>query len=330
MNSFGRIFSISIYGESHGEGVGVLLDGVPPGISVSEEDFKEDLSRRKGGAAGTTSRVERDRPQLVSGLFKGRTTGAPLNIFFSNDDKRSGSYSDHTEIPRPGHADLTARQKYLGYNDHRGGGMFSGRMTVGLVAAGVIAKKILGGVRIEAAVTEAGGSTDIKNIVERAEAEGDSIGGWVECRIAGLHPGVGEPFFDSVESVISHLVFSIPGIRGIEFGSGFAAASMKGSEFNDQITGISGSTRTNHSGGINGGISNGNEIVFKVAVRPASSIKKEQESMNMVSGEMKKFRIEGRHDTCIALRAPVIVESVAAVAVADLLLVSNGLSFHKD
>ncbi len=323
MDTFGRIFRVSLYGESHGRGVGVVVDGVPAGLNVSSDDFLKDLDRRKGGLKGTTSRVEKDIPEFLSGIFNHKSTGSSVNIFFKNRDKRSEDYLIHKDIPRPGHADLTAVQKFNGHNDFRGGGMFSGRMTVGLVAAGVIAKKILSGIEINAELVEAGGERNIEKAVKGVEGSGNSIGGIVECRINGLFPGVGEPFFDSVESLISHAVFSIPGIKGVEFGAGFESAKMKGLDMNDPITDISGKTITNNSGGINGGITNGNEIIFRVAVKPASGISLEQESINIKTGKKEKFSVSGRHDPCFALRVPVIVEAVTAIVFADLIILER-------
>jgi chorismate synthase len=321
MNSFGRIFRINIYGESHGKSVGVVIDGCPPGISVSEEDFTEDLLRRKSGAKGTTPRIESDKPILLSGIFNNKTTGAPINIMFENRNTKSKDYENLKKIPRPGHSDFVALKKYKGFNDIRGGGHFSGRLTLGLIAAGVIAKKIVDKASFNAKLISVGkeGSSDIEKTIEKAIMEQDSIGGIIECRIDNVPVGLGEPFFDSVESRISHIVFSIPGIRGIEFGSGFDSARMTGSEHNDLILDISGKTVSNNAGGINGGISNGNEIVFRVAVKPTSSISRAQETVNLESGKTESLIIEGRHDVCFALRVPVIVEAVSAIVLADLI-----------
>jgi len=248
------------------------------------------------------------------------TSGAPLLIEFENKNTRSRDYSELRKTPRPGHADFTAFKKYGGYEDFRGGGHFSGRLTTGLVAAGVIAKKMITPVEVNAVLLEAGGSRDIDGAVKKAVEEGDSIGGIIECRISNIPAGTGEPFFDSFESVLSHMVFSIPAIKGIEFGAGFAAAKMMGSVHNDSIESVSGKTETNHSGGINGGITNGNEVIFRVAVKPTSSIHKSQRTMNFITGEMQELNVEGRHDTCIALRIPPVLEAAAAIVTADLLL----------
>ena len=241
-------------------------------------------------------------------------------VLFENSNTRSKDYSNLIETPRPGHADFTADKKFGGFQDYRGGGHFSGRLTLGLVAAGVIAKKIINPANVEAKLLEVGGSADIDAAVDRAIEAGDSIGGIVECTIAQVPVAMGEPFFDSVEAVISHLIFSIPAIKGIEFGAGFQAAKMTGSQHNDNIVSIDGSTETNNAGGINGGITSGNDIVFRVVVKPTSSTHQSQRTMNMKSGEIEELTIEGRHDTCIALRVPVVVEAAAAVVMADLML----------
>ena len=358
MNTFGNKFRVSIFGESHGPCIGVTLDGVLPGIPLSEEDFTDDLLRRKAGALGTTPRIEADIPQILSGVHEGHTTGAPLTIIFRNENTRSEDYEQFRKHPRPGHADFTANLKYGGFNDLRGGGHFSGRLTLGLVAAGVVAKKMLYFARFHAQLVQVGGLADTqawKPALEAARADGDSLGGVVECVVEGLPIGLGEPFWNSVESLLSHAVFSIPGVRGIEFGDGFAAAAMRGSEHNDafpehqchheepghqcchgegeehhchheegeehacchggeheeghQCCGRHKRIQppvTNHAGGVNGGITNGNPVVFRVAFKPTASI--------------ARAGIPGRHDVCFALRTPVIVEAVAALVMADLAL----------
>jgi len=319
MNSFGTLFRVSILGESHGPHTGIVIDGCPSGIPLQHEDFTADIKRRQPGAAGTTPRVESDEPRIISGWFNGFTTGAPLTILFDNQNTKSGDYDHLRKQPRPGHADWVAMQKFNGFNDHRGGGHFSGRLTLAIVAAGVVAKKVIGPAVISARLTEAGGLTDIEAAIRQAEAENDSIGGIVECRVKGLPVGLGEPFFDSVESLIAHAVFSIPATKGIEFGSGFAASRMRGSEHNDRIIGEDGRTDTNYAGGINGGITNGNELVFRVAVKPTSSTSRPQQTLNLESGKVEELVIGGRHDRCIALRVPVVLEAVTALVLADLL-----------
>lgn len=323
MNSFGRIFRISIFGESHGPLVGVIIDGCPAGIELNESDFFPDLERRKAGAAGTTPRKEEDAPKISSGVFNGKTTSAPIAIIFENNNIRSADYDAIKNTPRPGHADFVLNKKFNGFNDHRGGGHSSGRLTVALVAAGVVAKKILRGISVHAELTEAGGDTNIEAAIQKAVELQDSIGGIVTCRVNGLPVGLGEPFFDSAESAISHIAFAIPAIKGIEFGSGFAAAKMNGSEHNDAIIDGQGNTKTNNAGGINGGITNGNELYFRIAVKPTSSTPKEQQTWNEESQKVESFTVKGRHDLCIALRVPVVAEAAAAIALADLLLLMN-------
>lgn len=364
MNTFGNKFRVSIFGESHGPRIGVTLDGVLPGIPLTEADFTADLARRKAGAPGTTPRVENDLPEIVSGVYEGHTTGAPLTILFRNENTRSQDYEQFRKHPRPGQADFTANLKFGGFNDPRGGGHFSGRITLGVVAAGVIAKKMLYFAKFHAQLVAVGGIQDASQwpeALKAAQAEGDSLGGVVECTVEGLPIGLGEPFWNSVESQISHAIFAIPGVRGIEFGDGFAAAAMKGSEHNDPFPehhchhgeggchhekgeehhcdchserseeshecchGEGGCHHeedgehhccgrhkrpqppvTNHAGGVNGGITNGNPVVFRVAFKPTSSI--------------AKAGIPGRHDVCFALRTPVIVEAMAAIVLVDLAL----------
>jgi chorismate synthase len=323
MNTFGTIFRVSIFGESHGKWVGVTIDGSPAGIDLEEADLLPDLERRKAGAAGTTPRKEDDMPIFASGIFNGKTTGAPLTIVFENNNIRSADYDAIKATPRPGHADFVLNKKFNAFNDHRGGGHSSGRLTAALVAAGVVAKKILVGVQIEATLVEAGENKDIEATIQKAVADQDSIGGIVACSVKGLPVGVGEPFFNSVESVISHAVFSIPAIKGIEFGSGFAAAGMKGSEHNDAIIDENGATKTNNAGGINGGITNGNELYFRVAVKPTSSTPQQQNTWNSTTNSVEPFTVKGRHDLCIALRVPVVVEAVTAIALADLIMVGS-------
>jgi chorismate synthase/very-short-patch-repair endonuclease len=481
MNSFGRLFRVTIFGESHGPSVGITIDGCPAGLPLSEADFLEDLERRKGGLQkGTTPRKEDDKPIFVSGLFNGKTTGAPLTILFENNNTRSSDYEKQRAIPRPGHADFVAHKKFSGFEDYRGGGHFSGRLTVCLVAAGVIAKKVLdltpspspkergaepgylttspeqwknisqfakqnrhhpteaetilweelrnrkiedckfrrqhpiegyipdfvcldkqlvvevdggyhstqeqleldayrskilnrngyevlrfsnddvlnnlsavllqikeklqnrstehnsplpgrgaGGevldkkIKITASILEIAGEKNIDTGLQKAIDAKDSVGGLVECRVEGLPIGLGEPFFDSVESLLAHAAFSIPAVKGIEFGAGFAAARMFGSQHNDALLTTEGITRTNHAGGVVGGLSTGNELVFRVAIKPTSSTPKDQESLNLETGAVEQFSIKGRHDLCIALRVPPVLEAVTAMVLADLMFISG-------
>jgi chorismate synthase len=326
MNSFGRIFRIHIFGESHGPCVGLTIDGCPAGVELSEEDFLHDLSRRQGGSgAGTTPRKEADQPIFQSGYFKGKTTGAPLTIIFENNNTRSSDYEAQRAIPRPGHADFVAHHKYSGYEDYRGGGHFSGRLTACLVAAGVVAKKLLPGINIRASIAELGGHADKEAGLQAAIVANDSVGGIIECVASGLPIGLGEPFWDSIESLLAHAVFAIPAVRGIEFGAGFAAAGMKGSEHNDAIENATGKTITNNAGGIVGGLSNGNDLVFRIAIKPASSTPKEQVSLNTETGNKEQFTIQGRHDLAIALRVPPVLEAVTAIVLADLVMLSKSM-----
>ena len=337
MNTIGRKFRVSIFGESHGELIGVVLDGVPAGLELSEQDFEQDILRRKSGARGTTPRIEADRPMIVSGVFEGHTTGAPLTITFKNTNTHSSDYELFAAMPRPGHADLTAALKWDDCQDPRGGGHFSGRLTLPIVAAGVVAKKMLADATmlddapvtaVQARIVELGGiaSADSASLemtdqwqaaIDQAIKEGDSLGAIIECTVPDIDPGYGEPFWDSVESLVAHAVFAIPGVRGIEFGDGFQAARMKGSEHNDPI-GEDGRPVKNGAGGANGGITNGAPLTFRVAFKPTSSIRKAQQTFNFMTGEMDTLEVPGRHDVCFALRAPVVVEAMTAIVLADL------------
>lgn len=331
MNTFGRKYRVSIFGESHGELIGVVLDGVPAGLELSEQDFEQDILRRKSGAKGTTPRIEADQPCIVSGVFEGHTTGAPLTVTFRNTNTHSSDYSLFAAMPRPGHADLTAAIKWDDCQDPRGSGHFSGRLTLPIVAAGVVAKKILKDATIldetpcaavNARIVELGGISDSEQwqqAIDQAIREGDSLGAVVECEVPDIDPGYGEPFWDSVEAGIAHAIFSIPGVRGIEFGDGFKAAAMKGSEHNDPI-GEDGRPTKNGAGGVNGGITNGAPISFRVAFKPTSSIRKAQKTFNFQTGEVDVLEVPGRHDVCFALRAPVVVEAMTAIVLADLVL----------
>ena len=332
MNTFGQYFKVSIFGESHGPAIGVVLDGVPENIPLEEEDFAADIARRAPGAVGTTARREADKPKILSGVLDGYTTGAPLTIVFWNSNVQSQDYEQFASIPRPGHADFVANIKYNFANDPRGGGHFSGRLTLPIVAAGVVAKKILNAeygteeapqkldVAISAKLLEIGGEKDPSKwdaLLKDVAAEGDSLGGVIECTVTGLGVGVGDPFWDSVESCLAHAMFASPGVRGIEFGDGFAAARMKGSEHNDPF-GPDGPLK-NGSGGVNGGLTNGAPIVFRVAVKPTSSIAKPQKTWDFEHKKEALLQVRGRHDVCFARRTPVIVEAMTAIVLADLL-----------
>ena len=330
MNTFGTLFSTSIFGESHGPAVGIVINGCPPGIPLSEDDFLPDLERRKGGLQkGTTPRKEDDFPIIQSGLFNGFSTGAPISIIFENKNTRSADYEKLRQTPRPGHADFVASKKFNGFEDYRGGGHFSGRLTVCLVAAGVVAKHVIAkynaAIQCAATIVQLGGEADVETGLQKAIGAKDSVGGIVECRVTNLPVGIGEPFFSSAESLISHAVFSIPAIKGIEFGAGFAAATMFGSEHNDWQLNESGKTETNNAGGITGGITNGNELVFRVVVKPTSSTPKEQLTWNNETETVASFSVKGRHDLSIALRVPVVLEAVTNMVLADLLLMGKFL-----
>jgi chorismate synthase len=284
-----------------------------------------DLMRRQSGSKGTTKRQEPDLPEILSGVFGDMTTGAPITLITKNSDKISSDYEEFKKIPRPGHADFVSSIKYSGFSDMRGSGHFSGRITWGLVAAGVIAKKIAAVSEISAKLISAGGSEDIETAINEAIELNDTIGGIIECHVKTPPKALGEPFFYSFESALSKIIFSIPAIKGIEFGAGFAAASMRGSVHNDSFIDSTGKTASNNAGGINGGITNGNEIVFRIVVKPTSSTGAEQTTFNFNEGKMTTLKVKGRHDTCIALRMPVIVEAATAVAMADLMLIDRGI-----
>ncbi len=323
MNRFGTRFRIALWGESHGPQIGVVLDGVPAGIALATEDFATDLTRRRSGPTGTTPRREADIPQLVSGIYRGRTTGAPLTIEFTNTDTCPQDYDATAGHDRPSHADRTAYEKFGGWNDPRGGGHFSGRLTLTLTTARVVAKKMLpANVAFSTDIVEIGGCTEPERfdtlLHETAEAK-DSVGGMVECRVQGVPAGLGDPYFDSAESVIAQLLFAIPGVKGVAFGSGFAGAQMRGSEHNDPIVDAAGHTATNHAGGIAGGLTNGNELVVRAAFKPTASIGRPQNTYNRMTEQVEPLILAGRHDVCIALRGAVVVEAAVAIALADLL-----------
>lgn len=326
MNHFGRLFQVSIFGESHGDAVGIVVDGVKPGIPLKEEDFTSDLQRRKSGGLGTTPRIEADQVLIESGVFNGYTTGAPILLRFTNNNTRSKDYTNLVNQPRPSHADYTAHVKYNGYNDYRGGGHFSGRITLGLVSAGVIAKKMLKGVSFETKISNLCGETNpqkFQDILVDAVKNKDSVGGIIDIKATGVMQGLGEPYFDSLESTISHIMFSIGGVKGIEFGLGFDGVGLKGSQFNDQIIDEDGKTNTNNAGGICGGISNGNPIEVKVFVKPTASIGVPQETYNFREKKVSSLVIEGRHDAAIILRAMVVCEAALAIALCDSYLINN-------
>lgn len=326
-NSFGKILRMTLFGASHSDELGVVLDGVPAGIGLCAEDFACDMNRRRPQSKGETPRHEADIPEIEGVDNEGFTTGEKVVITFRNTNIKSGDYSHLAIHPRPSHADLTQRVKYGEEYNLAGGGIASGRMTVALVAAGVVAKKLLLKYSFATRLKSVGGTTNealFEQFVADARAKGDSVGGVVECRVSGVERSLGEPFFDSVESVISHLMFSIPGVKGVEFGDGFEGAMRCGSERNDKIVDAQGTTMTNNEGGINGGISNGNDIVVRVAIKPTPSIALAQSTYNFQSNTIEELRIGGRHDACIARRAMVVVEAMVAFALADLRLQHYG------
>lgn len=365
MNTFGEKYKLQLIGSSHGSLVGVIIEGLPVGIEIDNANIELWLSRRKPGQSNiTTPRAESDSFEIETGVFKGKTNGQPLYAFVKNKDSNSKYYEEIKDIVRPGHADYPAFIKYKGFNDYRGGGSFSGRMTIGLVIAGAIAKQVLQSKNISVrAYTKSiwqlkskfqlqydkFGLTNISNldrvyenktrtpynedseafekIIVDKKREGDSVGGIVECVIENLPVGLGEPFFDSIESRISHIIFSIPAVKGIEFGSGFQASVMTGSEHNDSYDFDRESkkvyTKSNNAGGILGGLSNGMPIVFRTAFKPTSSILKKQTSLNKLTNEKEELIVKGRHDPCIVPRAVPVVECATACVILDLLLQEN-------
>ena len=350
-NTFGNSLTVTLFGESHGNAIGAVVDGIAPGIKIDEEYIKKALQRRRPSGEISTGRKEEDEYEFLSGVFEGYTTGAPLCVSIKNSDTKSSDYSKLKSCPRPSHADYTAELKYGGYQDYRGGGHFSGRLTAPLVLVGAILSSALlkKGIRIGTHISEMHGAYDrlfdgdiisdiellsprtfptltesaeksMKEEILKAKEKGDSVGGILESAIIGLPAGVGEPWFDSVESTISHILFSIPAVKGVEFGSGFEGVKLRGSERNDCFVDGEGHTATNNEGGINGGITNGNDLVVRAAIKPTASISKEQMTYNKELSKVAPLRIKGRHDACIALRAAVVVESVVAIALAELKL----------
>lgn len=350
-NTFGSNVAVTLFGESHGEAVGAVLDGVPAGIKIDLELINRALAKRRGEAAVSTKRRENDTAKILSGINNGKTAGTPICIVIENTDVNSGDYSALADTPRPGHADYAAYIKYSGFADMRGGGHFSGRLTAPLVAAGEICRQILAlkNIKVITRVKYCGGVNDrdfsdfdadytsllfnafpvlddgaasqMKEKIVAASAAGDSIGGITETYICGLPAGAGEPWFDSVESLISHAVFSVPAVKGVEFGAGFACADMRGSEMNDAYLYENGTVRTasNNNGGINGGIANGMPVVFRCAVKPTPSIGVEQNTVNLKTAETVKVKVQGRHDPCIAPRACAAIDALTAVTLCDLL-----------
>lgn len=337
-NTFGKNYKIEIYGASHSKKIGVKISNFPQGIEIDPHSLSKMLHRRKYGdypdlQIFTTQRKEDDIPLFVNGIKEMKTTGEDIIVEFENNNIKSTDYNQFIDIPRPGHADLVNKVKYRGSKEFlNGGGISSGRMTLPLVVAGYFAKlhieKILGtgGFEIKANLKSIHGIRNKKrflDILKNAQQQGDSVGGIVECKIVGLPIGIGEPFFDSLESIISHLAFSIPGVKGIEFGNGFNGTKLYGSENNDLYISSTGKTKTNNCGGINGGISNGNDIIYRIAVRPPASISKLQKGLNFAKEEETSLIIKGRHDICFAIRIPIILESISAIAIAELITQST-------
>lgn len=352
-NSFGRVFSISTFGESHGKGLGVVIDGCPAGIPIDEDFIRKELQRRKPGQSKiTTQRKEEDEFQILSGIFEGKSTGTPISILILNTDQKSKDYSHIADKFRPSHADYTYHQKY-GIRDYRGGGRSSARETAARVAAGAVAKMFLKefGITIQAYVSQAGdiklekGYEDLdlsrteSNIVrcpdpevaekmiayiDEVRKDRDTVGGVVSCVASGVPVGLGEPVFDRLHAALGHAMLSINAVKGFEYGSGFAGVSMRGSKHNDAFyrEGDRVRTRTNYSGGIQGGISNGEDIYFRVAFKPVATIMQDQESINE-AGESTTVSGKGRHDPCVVPRAVPIVEAMGALVLADFLLLNR-------
>ncbi len=358
-NTFGSSLTVTLFGESHGEAIGAVIDGIAPGIRINREYIDKKLTQRRPSGRISTARVENDPYSIVSGAFNGYTTGAPLTVIIPNKNTRSMDYDKQKTLPRPGHADYAAFCKYGGYHDYRGGGHFSGRVTAALVAAGaiishaLIEKEIMIGTHIarlhgisdrkfedlsaditrlaevDFPVLSEEAEIKMKKEITEAASNGDSVGGILESVITGVPAGVGEPWFDSAEGVISHILFSIGGIKGVEFGAGFGFADMLGSEANDPLVmnGMDICTATNNNGGINGGITNGMPIVVRTAVKPTPSIAKEQKTVDLEAMKNTPLVIEGRHDPAIIHRARAVVDAALAIAVADMLTCRFGTDY---
>ena len=325
MNDFGKLFKVNIYGESHNTSCGVLIDGIPAGISLDVNDFLSDLGKRKPNKSSQTSRVEADLPIIESGLFNGYTTGTPMLIRFLNNNVHSSDYSNLVNQPRPGHADYVMSKKYNGYNDYRGGGHTSGRLTVGIVAAGVVAKKITN-FKFETELVKLGALTDMnkkEEYLNQIASEGDSVGGVVRITVKDVPVGLGEPYFYSVESAVSQILYSIGAVKGVSFGVGFDGCGLLGSEYNDPIIDENGKTLTNNNGGVNGGVSNGNDLIINVFVKPTPSIYKTQQTFNFNENRVTELQIKGRHDAAIVERAMIVLENAVAIALCDLYLLKR-------
>ena len=331
---FGTRIQLAIFGESHGPAIGITVDGLPPGLKLDMDFIESEMARRAPGqSALSTSRKEPDAPEILSGLLDGVTTGAPLCAVIRNTNQRSRDYGGLGDLVRPGHSDYTGHVRYFGYNDVRGGGHFSGRITAPLVFAGAICKQLLmkRGVEVfshaqRLAVIQKPLAQEMEQAILEAKRSGDSVGGVIECMALGLPAGLGAPFFDSVESVLSHMLFSVPAVKGVEFGLGFSMCDLRGSECNDAFAMRDGKvvTQTNRCGGILGGITTGMPLVFRVAVRPTASILREQQTVSLERMQEEKLTVHGRHDPCIVPRALPVIEAAAAIVLEDLLLQRDG------
>ena len=327
-NSFGKNFRFTIFGQSHAPEIGVCIEGIPAGFAIDLDRLQEFLDRRAPGRKkGTTARKEPDRPEFISGLWQGKTCGAPITAIITNTNTKSGDYENLRYVPRPGHADYPAMVKYRDSRDYAGGGQFSGRMTAPLCIAGGVCLQILEtmGVTVSSRIESIAGETDPEKMqaaIEAAMADGDSVGGVIACTVEGLQPGLGEPMFDGMENKIAQAVFGIPAVKGVEFGNGFEAAALRGSENNDPyyLDGDTVKTKTNRHGGILGGLTTGMPLRFRAAFKPTPSIAKPQQSVDLQAGCETELMIKGRHDPCIVLRAQPCVEAAAAVAVYDAIL----------
>lgn len=361
-NTIGNAITYTIFGESHGKQIGITIDGLSAGVKIKEEYIKKMLELRRPSGLISTARVEEDDFDIVSGLFNGYTTGAPITILIKNKDIKSKDYEEIKNTPRPGHADYTSYIKYKGYSDYRGSGHFSGRITACIVAAGAIIMQALDikGIKIATHILSCGFVWDrkfkniekdieliknksfpvleeekeeqMKNEILAVKKEGDSIGGVIETAVFGVSAGIGEPFFDSVESLISHIMFSIPAVKAIEFGKGFNIAQMKGSKANDSFKITKNGTiktRTNYNGGINGGITNGMPIIYRCAIKPTPSISKEQNTINLITKTNETITIPGRHDPAIIHRAGIVSSCAAAMVIGDLLAIQYGADYFR-
>ena len=325
MNSYGNLFKVTLYGESHQSAIGVVIDGVLAGLKIDEEQIKADLLKRKPGAIGTTTRLEKDAFKITSGVFNGYTTGSPVHITIENHDVRSKDYTSLKKHPRPGHADFVAYKKYGGFNDYRGGGRFSGRLTAALVCAGSVAKQMIP-FKLTHELIQVGALKDMSKMdeyLDQITKENDSVGGIIKLSTDPLPIGLGEPNFNKLDGEIAKLLFSVPAVKGVEIGTGFSGIELKGSNFNDAIVDDTGKTKTNHSGGVSGGLSNGNPLDIKVMVKPTSSIKKTQQTYNTDSKNVQDLTIKGRHDVCIARRVGIVLENMLAIVLADLWLLDR-------